>query len=271
MSTSQAVSSGGWGPRFKRAAVSVSFDNLGEACDIAMGKWPPGQPIGRHFTATEVLPRLLRELEGIQATYFIEASNFALYPEQILAWHDAGHEIGLHAWQHENWSRLDLAQQRINLVQSLAAMATLGVRPQGFRPPGGAISDPSLALLKELGFQYCSPLAHPGRGTQQDGVVLLPFVWKHVDAYLCDPALAGFRQAQGDPAEPASAQQWSTVLEEAIADALARGSHLTVIFHPYMIGRDEGLNAAMRSFLQAVRSNRDIWLAPCHEVAQSYL
>lgn len=260
-----------WGPERKRAAISVTFDNLGEACDIARGNWPPDQPTGCHFTATEVLPRLLQELDGIQATYFIEACNYALYPEQILAWRDAGHEIGLHAWQHENWSLLSLAQQRDNLGNSLAAMATLGVRPQGFRPPGGAISDPSLALLKEMGFQYCSPLASPGRGTQQDGVVLLPFVWNHVDAYLCDPVLAEFRQTQGDPAEPASAEQWSAILEVAIADALARGSHLTVIFHPYMIGRDDGLWAAMRSFLQKVRSNRDIWLAPCHEVAQSYL
>jgi hypothetical protein len=29
-----------WGPQGRRASVSVTFDNLGEACDINMGRWP---------------------------------------------------------------------------------------------------------------------------------------------------------------------------------------------------------------------------------------
>ncbi len=40
-----------WGPQGRRASVSVTFDNLGEACDINMGRWPAGSPVGSHFTA----------------------------------------------------------------------------------------------------------------------------------------------------------------------------------------------------------------------------
>lgn len=236
-----------WGGERKRAAISVTFDDLGEACDIAQGNWPADQPIGRHFTAIEVVPRFLTELDGLRVTYFIEASNVELYPRQLQALCEAGHEVGLHAWQHENWGRLRLPEQTDNLKKSLAAMVSVGIRPVGFRPPGGAISEQSLPLLKGYGFRYCSPVEDAGRGSVERDIVLLPFEWKHVDAYLSDPILGAFRVSQGDAEEPACAARWSEILAGAKAEALEQGKHLTIIFHPYMIGRDESLLCLARN------------------------
>ena len=45
-----------WGPHACRAAVSVTFDNLGEAADLERGLWPEGEPLGRHYSVKRTLP-----------------------------------------------------------------------------------------------------------------------------------------------------------------------------------------------------------------------
>jgi peptidoglycan/xylan/chitin deacetylase (PgdA/CDA1 family) len=258
-----------WGPAGKRASVSVSFDNLGEACDINMGRWPAADPVGYHYTATHVLPRLLAELDGLCITYFIEAVNAGRYPAQLRSLRDAGHEIGLHSWGHENWGRLTPDEQRSNLATSVAALRSIDVDPTGFRPPGGAIDADSLALLHENGFTYCSPVsASDTRIRLQEGMVVLPFAWRHVDAYLIDPDLAGFRAANGDRDTPASADEWEQTVNHAFDEAVSAGQHLTVIFHPYLFGADECLWQVLSRFLRRVRASDDVWLASCREVAE---
>jgi hypothetical protein len=42
-------------------AISITFDNLGEAAQLELGMWPDDVAQGQHFTVTEVLPRLLGE------------------------------------------------------------------------------------------------------------------------------------------------------------------------------------------------------------------
>ncbi|MFL9910014.1 polysaccharide deacetylase family protein [Paraburkholderia sp. RL17-337-BIB-A] len=256
------------GPAGKRASVSVTFDNLGEACDISMGRWSTADPVGDHYTATRVLPRLLAELDGLSVTYFIEAVNAELYPAELKALRDAGHEIGLHAWRHENWGRLTSDEQRSNLATSVAALRSIGVDPTGFRPPGGAIDADSLALLHESGFTYCSPVSGDRQIRLQQGMVVLPFAWQHVDAYLIDPDLAEFRASNGDHRTPASADEWEQTLNHAFDEAVSAGQHLTVIFHPYLFGADERLWQVLSRFLHRVRARDDVWLASCREVAE---
>jgi hypothetical protein len=71
MSNPPNVTSYTWGPDAQRAAVSVTFENLGEAADLERGLWPEREPLGRHFSVKRVLPRILGILEelGLQATF----------------------------------------------------------------------------------------------------------------------------------------------------------------------------------------------------------
>jgi peptidoglycan-N-acetylglucosamine deacetylase len=261
------LESAAWGPQRRRACVCVTLDNLGEACDISMGRWPADSAIGGHFTATHVLPKLLEELDGLSITYFIESVNAERYPEQIKALQAAGHEIGWHTWGHENWGRLPLEQKRSNLAQSLAALRKIDVMPVGFRPPGGVADAPSLALLREHGFTYCSPVAGNAGVRLEEGLTILPFAWRHVDAYLIDPDLGDFRVAQGDRASPACADEWDRILNDGFDAALAGGEQLTVIFHPYLFGADENLWQVMHRFLARLKRNDDVWLTSCSELA----
>jgi peptidoglycan/xylan/chitin deacetylase (PgdA/CDA1 family) len=255
-----------WGAGRKRAALSITFDNLGEAGEISLGLLPKDMPCGSHYTATEVLSRLLDLLTGVSITYFIEGINATIYPEQLHAIAAAGHEIGLHAWQHEGWNRLRGPVQEELLRRSLAAMAKAGIKPEGFRPPGGEASADALALLRQFGFAYCSPLGtHPSR--VQDGLVVLPFRWRHVDAYLMDPVLGFFRAANGAVESPTAPEEWAQILDAGLSDAIEHGEHLTVIFHPYLFGRSADQWNVLERFLARARAHDDLWIAPCREVA----
>ncbi|WP_172160416.1 polysaccharide deacetylase family protein [Paraburkholderia elongata] len=257
-----------WLPRGKRVSVCVTLDNLGEACDINMGRWPVNAPIGQHYTATRVLPRVLTELDGVPFTYFIEAVNVCRYPEQLRALRDADHEVALHSWGHENWGRLSMDERRSNLAKSVAAFRSIGVEVTGFRPPGGAMDAGSFELLRESGFTYCSPVSDDRRVRTEHGLTVLPFAWRHVDAYLIDPDLAAFRMSNGDPSAPANAVEWSSVVNGAVDEALRDGLHLTVIFHPYVFGANESLWEIFTAFVRRLRARDDVWFASCREVAE---
>jgi peptidoglycan/xylan/chitin deacetylase (PgdA/CDA1 family) len=257
---------GGWGPESKPAALSVTLDNFGEAAEMSLGLLPASYTTGRHETATTILPRLLAALGDLKITYFIEGINAEIYPRELTAISAAGHEIGLHAWQHEAWSRLSLVRQENLLQMSLRAMNKIGLRPAGFRPPGGQISVDSLTLLRRLGFDFCSPLGSPG-SYLEEGLAILPFQWRHVDAYLMDPVLNAYRADNAASSAPLPAHEWAAILEGAIEEAVEHRRHLTVIFHPYMIGRHNDQWAVFDRFLQKMRTRSDLWIASCAQVA----
>ena len=139
--------------------VSVTFDNLGEASDLERGWWPEDEPIGAHYSVTEALPRVLEALDeaALRATFFVEGLNSELYPDTLRELGARGHEVACHGWRHERWAGLEPATERDRLRRSAEGMRSLGLRPAGFRPPGGELTAATPALLGELGFTYCSP------------------------------------------------------------------------------------------------------------------
>jgi peptidoglycan/xylan/chitin deacetylase (PgdA/CDA1 family) len=257
---------GGWGPDGKPAALCVTLDNFGEAAELSLGLLRKDYSSGQHDTATTILPRVLSALGDLKVTYFIEGINAEIYPRELMKIAAAGHEIGLHAWQHEAWNRLSLLRQENLLQMSLRAMNKIGLRPTGFRPPGGDISADSLALLRRLGFDFCSPLGSPGSHLEND-LAILPFQWLHVDAYLMDPVLNSYRAGNAASSAPIAAHEWWAILEGAILEAVEQRRHLTVIFHPYMIGRHNDQWTVFDRFLRQIRARNDLWIATCAQVA----
>ncbi len=267
MTTSASPRTGGWGPDRKRGAFSLTFDNFGEAADIELGFFPKDGPLGQHFTAG-YLPTLLDLIEGVPVTYFIEAFNVDVYPEQIKSIRDAGHEIAMHAWRHENWGRQDDATRADILRRSMQAWESIGVVPKGFRPPGGVLPEGSVRQFQDVGLTYCSPLGGAGEtGLTPEGLATLPFAWHHVDAYMLDPRLGALRTTFGDPAEPVSFAHWEKVIDDAVQLAL-EGRHVTIIFHPFFFGPNADMSHALRGLIRTLESQRDLWVASCGEVAK---
>jgi peptidoglycan/xylan/chitin deacetylase (PgdA/CDA1 family) len=242
-------------------AVTVSFDNLGEVSELGRGQWPEEEPLGRHFSVTRALPRILALLEehGVRSTFFVEGLNTELYPGTLAELATAGHEVAYHGWCHEQWSELDRDSERDLLERGRRAMADLGLDLRGFRPPGGRLKGASLELLDELGFTHCSP-AGDGAAVR-DGIAVLPFRWELVDAYHVLPRFGALRGS----AEPSPPGVLAGVLRRALDDAVRRGRHVSVLFHPFLLEDDERF-AVLREALDAIRAG-DVWCAPYAEIA----
>jgi peptidoglycan/xylan/chitin deacetylase (PgdA/CDA1 family) len=254
-------------PGGARGALSLSFDNLGEAAELELGA-EPGGPLGEHFTATRVLPRLLAALgeHEVPATFFVEGLNTELYPRALEAIASDGHEVAYHAWRHEQWSELTAAKQAENLRRGIAAFEALGISVTGFRPPGGQLGEGGMGVLREAGLRYCSP---EGEAViVDDGVALLPFHWRHVDAACVLPPMSAAREEMSGSPDPLDAGAFLAYLESELARLASEGGFTTVILHPMMfdwLGEDR--LGTLLGWLGKGRKENRLWLAPCAAVA----
>jgi peptidoglycan/xylan/chitin deacetylase (PgdA/CDA1 family) len=220
-----------FGPDQPSSTLVLTFDNLGEAAALERGELPPGTRVGRDPSVTTALPWLLDQLDrhGLIATFFVEAINCELYPDAVQEIVAGGHEVGHHGWAHETWRELSLQNERDALTRGLDAFAKLGLRPRGFRPPGGELTEHTPALLRELGFEWCSP--EGGAAHNDDGLAYVPFDWELVDAYHLMDSFGALRASRGDPETrraPAELADW-------LAHRIAAGGHQTLILHPFLM------------------------------------
>jgi hypothetical protein len=269
MNEAQERSPHQWGPDACRAAVSVTFDNLGEAADLERANWPEDEPLGRHFSVRHALPRIMGILEelGLRSTFYVEGLNAELYPEALLEIADSGHELGYHGWRHEYWPNLSLSDETRLLERGVHRMQEIGVGPKGFRPPGGRLSPSSPKLLQDLGFTHCSPAGH-GTGFL-DGLVVLPFAWRVLDAYHYLPRFGGLRETFEGSDAPLSPARFQDTLGSALQGIVRDGGHLTLVFHPFLEEQEDRFEI-MRGSLEELRAlveDHAVWCAPHRDIA----
>ena len=91
------------------------------------------------FAGTVGVRRLLRLFDkySIRTTWFIPGHSLETFPEEMAAVRDAGHEIGLHGYTHENPKEMSLEQQRDVLDKTYAMLTEFcgGKRPRGSVAP----------------------------------------------------------------------------------------------------------------------------------------
>ncbi len=120
--------------------------------------------ISRGLFAGEVgSPRLLKLFErfGIKTTWFIPGHSIETFPEQMQAVADAGHEIGIHGYSHENPIAMTPAQEEEVLDKCIELVTTLsGSRPTGYVAPWWEFSPVSNELLLKKGIKYDHSLMH---------------------------------------------------------------------------------------------------------------
>jgi len=260
------MSGGAW-PDGRSAAVSLTFDNLGEAAEIELGLRAPDEPRGGHWSVVSALPVVLEELARAElpATFFVEGVNAEIYPEALARIAAAGHEVGFHAWCHEAWDGLTPAQEEENLDRGLTTLRALGLDVTGFRPPGGLIGPTTAALLAARGVRHCSPAGSaPGL---DGGIAVLPFAWPAVDVFHVLPQFGALRTHVTGSDEAGGPDAVRAALLSAIDRAVADGGHAVLVLHTWMT---EGVRDALRDVLARCAAGAaagELWVARCDAVA----
>ncbi len=120
--------------------------------------------ISRGLFAGEVgSVRLLKLFEkfGIKTTWFIPGHSIETFPAQMQAVADAGHEIGIHGYSHENPIEMTRAQETAVLDKCIELVTKLsGKSPTGYVAPWWEFSTVSNELLLERGIKYDHSLMH---------------------------------------------------------------------------------------------------------------
>jgi peptidoglycan/xylan/chitin deacetylase (PgdA/CDA1 family) len=120
--------------------------------------------ISRGLFAGEVgSPRLLKLFERLQikTTWFIPGHSIETFPEQMQAVADAGHEIGVHGYSHENPIAMTRQQEADVLDKSIELITRLaGRKPTGYVAPWWEFSKVTNELLIERGILYDHSLMH---------------------------------------------------------------------------------------------------------------
>ena len=236
--------------------VCLSFDFDAVSLWLARGITAPG-PLSRGEFAAVAVPRILDFLaaRSLQVTWFIPGHTIETYPalcQEIVA---AGHEIGLHGYLHE-LSVPDPETERSILDRTHRIVSDLqGTAPQGYRAPGGYLSEATIRYLLAFGIRYDSSLKgddyHPywlrsGDGITADGPLSFGTPTSIVEVPNA-PSLDDFwhfefnREAQVQGLRPAAdvlANWWADIryLERGAA-----GGVVVLTLHPEVIGRGHRL------------------------------
>ena len=238
-----------------------TFDNMAEAADVGAGAIVEPRPDEPSLAIG--YPNLYRLLarHDIRATFFVEGWNGEHHPDAVAEIVRRGHELGMHGWAHETWHTLDAATEADRAVRATEALErAAGVRPRGFRAPGGARTAATESILRRLGYTYDASLGDGSApGVLPSGLAQVPFVWPAVDGfyYLRDAAVA--------PADVRDA--WLA----ALAGAAERGGLFLLICHAFLTGLDDRRLAALDAVMAAVRADDRIVVRTAGEIAGELL
>ena len=120
--------------------------------------------ISRGLFAGEVgAPRLLKLFaeQQLRTTWFIPGHSIETFPEQMKAVGEAGHEVGIHGYSHENPIAMTPAQEEAVLDRSIELVTQLaGKRPTGYVAPWWEFSNVTNELLLKKRIKYDHSLMH---------------------------------------------------------------------------------------------------------------
>lgn len=256
-------------PGDARCALALSFDCDHETFELGTG----GSAIGRlawgEYGRRRGVPRILDVLDryGAKATFFVPAVSGLIDPAHVRELSQAGHEIGVHGWIHENTSRLDRDTERNLLLRARDVLADMtGQTPVGHRAANWDLSPNTVDLVAEAGFCYdsslmaddsCYELLSDGHPT---GLVEIPVDWVRDDAvYLL------FNRAPATRPWTPPADVLDIFLRE-FDMAFDEGGVCQLVFHPFVIGYRSRI-WILDALIAHAKSRGPVWLPTHAELA----
>ena len=233
--------SGVW-PDDVRCVVVLSFDVDGVSG--AINRNPdaarlPSLMSMREYGPSVGTPRILDLMDdyGIKASFYIPGYVAETHEALVSEIARRGHEIAHHGYMHEPPATLSKAQEEEVLDKGVAIIERItGRKPLGYRSPSWELSEHSLALLADRGFEYDSslmgndiPYRIDADGTQ---LVEIPIQWELDDApYFSYAPSLGSRNLMASPEQVY--QVWSAAFD----GMYHYGRSFVLTMHPFVTGR----------------------------------
>jgi peptidoglycan/xylan/chitin deacetylase (PgdA/CDA1 family) len=249
-----------------------------------MGSRNPAQ-ISRGEFGAAAMPRILELLSkyDIRATFFVPGHSAAAYPDLVRRMIAEGHEVGHHGWVHENPATLDPAREREVFEKGLEVLDKVaGVRPKGYRSPGGDFSVATIDILLEYGITYDSTLSgsdffpyyvrkgddwsttEPYQFGELTELVEIPFAW-HLDDVPHLEFEVGWSTEQSAPS--AVLEIWQAEFDYAFAHF--PGGVFDLCMHPHVIGRGSRM-MLLESLIAHIRRQSGVVFEPLIEYAERW-
>lgn len=130
-----------------------SYGGEDSPCDISRGM----------FSGEVGSPRLLKMFErfGVKTTWFIPGHSIESFPDEMKAVAEAGHEVGVHGYSHENPIAMTPDQEEAVLDKCISLITQLqGRPPAGYVAPWWEFSPVTNELLLKKGIKYDHSLMH---------------------------------------------------------------------------------------------------------------
>lgn len=253
-----------------RMAVALSFDSDHETFELKNGGESIGKMSQGQYGARRGIARVLAALErhAVPASFFMPAVVALINPDEVRAVIANGHEIAMHSWIHEFYSRLDHATERDLALRAADVLERLsGVRPVGMRTASWDFSPHTLAIAREMGLLYDSSLMADDEpyelleNGEPTGIVEIPVEWIRDDApYMAMDRMSGARP-YGSP------EMVAQIFARELELAWEEGGLFQLTMHPHHIGHRSRM-FVLEDTIRLAKSKGDVWFCTHAELAR---
>ncbi|WP_299561214.1 polysaccharide deacetylase [uncultured Mycolicibacterium sp.] len=273
-------------PEGKRLAIALSPDFDAHCVWMGTFRAPSQANLSRGEFGAEVgTPRLLATFRryGITTTWCVPTHTMKTFPQAVATIVEHGHEIAAHGVYHEYVPKLEPGEERRLLELQLRLHEEVtGRRPRGYRSPALDVTENTLNLLHELGFDWDSSLQgrdfypyrprmvtriDPERGNafgEPSAVLEFPVSWSLDDF----PELELLKGNATQQSNETVLQRWKDAFD--FAYARCPGGMMTWTLHPQTIGRAHNL-LMLERFIEYVMSHEGIWFPTISEAADAWV
>ncbi|RKP57817.1 polysaccharide deacetylase family protein [Pararobbsia silviterrae] len=269
-------------PQGKRIAVNIGVDFDAQSVWMtSFGLTSPGYLSRGEYGAVVAAPRLLAELNrfDIKSTWFTPTHTMQTFPRQFEEVLKNGHEIGAHGCVHEKVGGLSEEAERALMEKQLGLhQSIIGKRPRGYRSPSWDLTENTLTILEDHGFEWDSSLMgrdfepyRPCNVTiREDGgnifsepskkILEMPVSW-HLDDFPVIEYVPRMNAGMSPP--EVVLQRWLDHFTYAYEEV--RNAAVFFTFHPQSIGKAPYI-MMLRRLLEKISSYQGVWFATMSEI-----